>query len=581
MTVYCGLFVALWMIETARAAGWKRWLLCGTWTTIVAVALSAVELLPTIGAARLATRWGGTVEQHPLFDTRNILQLFGPFLGKMRHEPQSGVGVLELALAGLALWLSPRRARWPALVFVLLAAFSFGGGAVLGRLPGLSLFRLPTRMMQLAAFPLALLAGIAVDALAAGPRWIPALRRRCLIWLATLSIVGAGLVLLGGWFTQEMGRVVPYVASLAVTLGVLAWILAIVRSPAPQWKSVLLVGLVLTDTWMLACGLVAVRPESEIYATSRGVQYLEEHRLPRGRILDRDWTPGSSTSPLGTGTPLALLHGLEVVRGYEPLDVQRYKEFLQLVTGRDGPLRADDPSTRNFTMPALTDFEIKELALLDLLGVRYVLQPASAEPASAAWEKVLEDESPLAYEMSGKETAGIHELPPYVVYRNPNAFRRAFVVFESSPLPERSRVLAAMKQTDFHRQVLLEDSALALERGPTKAKAERAVAITTYEPDKVVIQVHDGPPGWLLLTDAWYPGWSCTVDGEAIPVHRADFLFRAVAVPPGAQEVVFTLALPGYRLGKRISAFALAGTLALGLSSLAWPRLRGRSAKLS
>jgi hypothetical protein len=520
------------------------------------------------------------VEQHPLFDTRNILQLFGPFLGKMRHELQSGIGVLEFAMAGLAIWLSPRRARWPALVFVLLAAFAFGGGAVLGHLPGLSLFRLPTRMMQLAAFPLALLAGIAVDALAAGPRWSPRLRLRCLTWLAGVGIVGAGLVLLSGRATEEIARVVPYVASLAVTLGVLAWTLATARNMAPPWKSALLVGLVLADVWILTWGLVAVRPEEEIYAVSPSVRYLKEHRLPHGRILDRDWAPGASTSPLGTGTPLALLHELEVVRGYEPLDVQRYKEFLQMISGRDALLRADDPSTRNFTMPAMIDFELHNLKLLDLLGVRYVLQPTDSDAASPSWEKRMEDETPVAYEMSGKETAGVRALPPYAVYRNPNAFPRAFVVFEASPLPERSSVLAAMKQTDFHRHVLLEDFTPGEERQESKEIGERAAAIVTYEPDCIVVNVGDGAPGWLVLADVWYPGWTCTVNGEAAPVHRANFLFRAVAVPAGAQEVVFTFALPGYALGKRISASTLAGVVALGLCSLIWPRLRGLAARL-
>jgi hypothetical protein len=576
MTLYCGIFVALWTIEAGRDAGWKRWLLCGGWTAIVAIALSAVELFPTMAAARLSTRWGGTVEQNPLFDSRNILQLFGPFLGHMRHEAQSGVGVLQLAVAGLALWLSPRRARWPALVFVLLAVFAFGGGAVLRSLPGLTLFRLPTRMMQLAAFPLALLAGIAVDALAAGPVWSPVLRRRCLIWLVGVGVVGVGLVLLGGWFTEEMARVVPYVASVAITLAATASLVILSRGPAPTWKVSLLVALFLADLWMLAWGLVAVRPEAEIYGTSRSVRYLEEHRLPRGRILDRDSAPGSSTSPLGTGTPLALLQRLEVVRGYEPLDVQRYKEFLQLITGRDAPLRADDLLTRNFTMPAMIDFELRDLGLLDLLGVRYVLQPAEADAPSPSWEKRVEDEAPVAYEMSGKQTAGVHTLPPYAVYRNPNAFPRAFVVFEASPLPERSSVLAAMKQTDFHRHVLLEDFTPTQERRETKANGRRAVAIVTYEPDRVVMQVEEGAPGWLVLADVWYPGWNCTVNGKATPIHRANFLFRAVAVSEGPQEVVFTFALPRYGLGKRISSLGLAGVVGLGLCSVVWPRLRGK-----
>jgi hypothetical protein len=188
---------------------------------------------------------------------------------------------------------------------------------------------------------------------------------------------------------------------------------------------------------------------------------------------------------------------------------------------------------------------------------------------------VFEDKSPVAYEMSGKDTAGVHALPPYVVYRNPNALPRVFVVFDASGLPERSRVLAALRETDFRRHVILENFTVADKRQPTNAEAQRTATITTYEPNRVVVQVGDGDPGWLVLTDVWYPGWSCTINGEAVPIHRADFLFRAVTVPAGAQEVVFTFALPLYDLGKRISGLALAAVLALGVCSLVWPRLRG------
>lgn len=573
MTFYAGLFIAIWTIETGRIVGWKRWLACGAWTAAIAAALSAVELLPTVAAARLASRWGGTAERDALFDTRNIFQLFGPFLGRMRHEPQSGVGVLELALAGMALGLSPRRARWPAVVFVLLMAFAFGGGALLRALPGLTLFRLPTRMMQLAAIPLALLAGLTVDALLAGPRWMPGLRRRCLIWLAGVGVVGAGLVLLGGSITGEMDRVLPYIASVGLTLGLMACIVVTSNAPASEARASLLVVLLLTDVWMLAWGLVRVRPEEQIYAVSSCVRYLDAHKHEHGRVLDRDWTPGRSTSPLGTGTPLALLLRLEPVRGYEPLDVQRYKEYLQLIENRDAPLRPHG----NFAMPAMVDFELRNLTLLDLLGVKYILQPADSTPASPSWMVAMKDNSPVAYEMSDQATAGVHALPPYAVYRNPNALPRTFVVFEAAPLPERSGTPATLKQTDFRRRVLLEDFA-PVDGGQSPKDGEvRSAEITTYQADRVVIRIGDGPPGWLVLTDVWYPGWTCTVNGESKPIHRANFLFRSVPVPAGVQEVVFTFALPGYEKGKLVSSVTLAAVLALCLCSVVWPRLRGQA----
>jgi uncharacterized membrane protein YfhO len=67
------------------------------------------------------------------------------------------------------------------------------------------------------------------------------------------------------------------------------------------------------------------------------------------------------------------------------------------------------------------------------------------------------------------------------------------------------------------------------------------------------------------LTDVWFPGWTCTVDGQPAPIHRANFLFRAVALPAGNHEVRFVFEPGSYRWGKRISVMALIGVLGFSL----------------
>lgn len=47
-----------------------------------------------------------------------------------------------------------------------------------------------------------------------------------------------------------------------------------------------------------------------------------------------------------------------------------------------------------------------------------------------------------------------------------------------------------------------------------------------------------GRAGMLRVLETWAPGWRATVNGSAVPVHRADFLFFAIPVPDGPCEVV-------------------------------------------
>ena len=99
-----------------------------------------------------------------------------------------------------------------------------------------------------------------------------------------------------------------------------------------------------------------------------------------------------------------------------------------------------------------------------------------------------------------------------------------------------------------------------------------------YRPNRIVLR-EDGPAGWLVLADVWFPGWMCTVNGRPAEVRRGDFLFRAVAVPDGPCEVVFTFEPESYRRGRELSlgAALLLAVLGLGVGLWKWrPHAGGR-----
>jgi hypothetical protein len=291
-------------------------------------------------------------------------------------------------------------------------------------------------------------------------------------------------------------------------------------------------------------------------------------------VLDRDRVPDASgNTPLGAGAPLALVYGIEGLRGFNPVDVARYKEYLQFVTDHDKPLA---PLSGPLTSPVMTDFPIHNKALLDLLGTTYLLQPSALPVENDEWQKVDEDPHPRAFEVDN----GVLNLPAYSVYENRRAFPRAFVVPEAAPLPPRPDVLAALKATPFDRRVLLED--FTPSPGAAAPEGEmRKANIAEYQPNRVVVDVPDGPAGYLVLADIWNPGWSCTVDGAASRLFRANYLFRGVALPAGAHRVEFVFAPASYRWGKAVSQAALGLLLIATLIGwIAWRRQvssRGRS----
>jgi hypothetical protein len=97
-------------------------------------------------------------------------------------------------------------------------------------------------------------------------------------------------------------------------------------------------------------------------------------------------------------------------------------------------------------------------------------------------------------------------------------------------------------------------------------------------PERVDLRVVSPDAGRLILADAFYPGWTATVDGTPAAVDPEEGLFRSVPVGPGAHDVSFVYRPATLRLG---GALSLTGVLVVALA-LCLPRFsrRGRPGRV-
>jgi hypothetical protein len=61
-----------------------------------------------------------------------------------------------------------------------------------------------------------------------------------------------------------------------------------------------------------------------------------------------------------------------------------------------------------------------------------------------------------------------------------------------------------------------------------------------YGPNDLTIQVFCPANGWLLVTDRWSAGWRARVNGRRTDVLGGNFIFRAVPVQAGSNEIKFS-----------------------------------------
>jgi hypothetical protein len=282
------------------------------------------------------------------------------------------------------------------------------------------------------------------------------------------------------------------------------------------------------------------------------------------RVLDREVPEKGERSALGLAIPL--VYRLEPLRGYNPIDIHRYKEFIQFISDRDEPVPPGN---------GIPNFPIVNKSLLDFLAAGYLVQPSElpAMPGESIdvardprWHEIVVDPAPEARLFVA---GGRLQLPPFTVYENRAAFPQAFVAPQAVPLPERSQVLPALKQADLRRVVLLEDFEPPASPPGQSGRPGRA-SISRYEPNHVVVLVDSDSPGYLVLSDPWYPGWTCAVDDHPARLYRANYAFRAAAVPAGKHAVRFDFDPISYRIGRVISGASLAAITLFGLAAIVW-----------
>jgi hypothetical protein len=159
------------------------------------------------------------------------------------------------------------------------------------------------------------------------------------------------------------------------------------------------------------------------------------------------------------------------------------------------------------------------------------------------------------------------------VFRTPAPLPRTFAV-SGVRVADGLPAIRTLASADFDpRSSVLLSEATPRDPSPTFRGTAR---LAEYRPDHVVIESDLGEPGYVVLLDAYDPGWRARVDAAPAPVLRANVAFRAVPVGPGAHRVELD-----YRpaaVGAGVGLSAASGAVALGVAVVSRRREAARGA---
>lgn len=184
--------------------------------------------------------------------------------------------------------------------------------------------------------------------------------------------------------------------------------------------------------------------------------------------------------------------------------------------------------------------------LVRLLSLQSVMYFVSALPLENQ-NLVLAKEISLAkgFDYQAPQVKGdvveIRKVPTKTIYiyENTQVLPRARMVYRVKDMmgKDEEEILEALVAEEFDSQneVILEEELPVKLEEEGKGEAE----IQNDEDDRVKIQVKSSGDGLLVLGDNFYPAWRAYVDSQPAKVYLANFSFRAVPIPSGKHTVEF------------------------------------------
>lgn len=161
----------------------------------------------------------------------------------------------------------------------------------------------------------------------------------------------------------------------------------------------------------------------------------------------------------------------------------------------------------------------------------------------------------------------VEEGAQTAVYENLRAMPRAWLASQVLSLrPE--EILTSIKNGKLPNGETFDPQNVALVEEAIDFQAkepdqDRWVKVIKVNDTSIEMVTHSKSDAFLVLSDANYPGWKATVDGDPVQVFQTDYVIRGIKLPAGAHYVRFAMHPLSFYVGAGISGAVL--LLLLGL----------------
>lgn len=526
---------------------------------VVGILLSAIQLVPSLELSKYATRAGGvsydfatSYSLPPLnFITFVLPNFFGnpainTYWGPRNYgELSAYIGILPLIFVFIAIYF--KRDDKYVLFFTVLTFLSLL--FALGRytpvywflwkfVPGFDLFRCPCRFIFLFTFSASILSGFGFSFLkgnltlsAREKIWkiikILAVLTLLLLCVTVAAYTGSNQIIQFGqnmaeqmyytldhppaypldYYIQKVNLIYSTIMGDLPTLLVLAvgsiFILALqIKKQIPvKYFSIIVILFILSNLWFYPGFVIDTKKPEEIYSKPDYVVFLKDNSEGY-RVYDVDNKIPDN---------FQIIYGIQEVNGFNPLKLRDYDQVLSCIHN-------------------LSDN--KNHPVLNLLNVKYILASTQL------------NNSGLKLVFNKKNT---------YIYENEKVLPKAFII-HNIKIESEKEIIKELKSESFNPidAVILEQKTNSEALGN---EGFEEVKIKEYSPNEIILEANITRPGFLVLSEIYYPNWKVYVDGKQRVVYKAYHTLRSVYLDKGQHTVMFVCDPPSLRIGSWITLF--------------------------
>jgi hypothetical protein len=240
-------------------------------------------------------------------------------------------------------------------------------------------------------------------------------------------------------------------------------------------------------------------------------------------------------------------YDVDLVNGYEPLNLRHYAEYLWVMEG-------GDPSRPPRSPRLWTDLtRVAKPELLRALDARYIIGNRPVPADRIGYELVGRKDDVPVYDFY----RGMVRVPVYL-WRDRYPLGPAYFARSLASVSDEAGSLAAVAASTSAL-----DAHVFGWRGEALDFSGGAVRMTRRGENVYEYEVDSRGRNFLILSQVWYPGWRASLDGRESEIDRVNHALIGLIVPPGRHVLSLEMTSPMLRAGLILCALGAAGVVAL------------------